>query len=261
MYALIDQIAGKLPVCMLVFIRITAMLMVIPVFGYTTVSRRVRLALALALSLIVFMNISLTAISIRSLTELFFHIARELFIGLIIGFGARLIFEALNMAGGFVGRQMGLAMANVLDPSSLENVPIVGQFWFLLAMIYFMTVNGHHYFIEIIANQFSIIPVLSGSVNGQLGRHLIDGGVHMFVIAVKIAAPVLILLLTVDTALALVARVMPQMNIFIVSLPLKLGVGLFAVLSSLNIFQLMFGVFYASLTDFVNGIVKLLSLG
>jgi len=261
LYVLIDQIAAKLPVYLLILVRISAIIMVIPVFGYSTVSGRIRLALAFALSVIVFFKIQYADLIIQSLMEFFFLLSRELLTGLVIGFGARLIFEALNMAGDFVGRQMGLAMANVLDPSSQENVPIVGQFWFLLTIIYFLSVNGHHYFIRTIINQFSVIPLNGSSLNVALGSQFIKGGTQIYVIAVKIAAPVLILLLTVDTALALVARVMPQMNIFIVSLPLKLGVGLFAILSSLSIFQLLFGVFYSRLTGFVDEIVGILAIG
>ncbi len=257
MFEIIDQFALKVPVFLLAFFRIAAIIMVMPIFGYITVAGRIRLVLAFSLTIFVLPLISEINLAPPSTLAMVLLISREVLIGLIIGFGARLIFEGLNMAGNFVGYQMGLTIATVIDPTSQEEAPIIGQFWFLLSMIYFFAIDGHHFFIQVLTGQFRLIPLTAGQFNPAIGRHLIQGGSQIFVTAVKLAAPVLVLLLVVDTALALVARVMPQINIFIVALPLKIGVGIFAIISSLSIFQLLFGVFYNNLTDYLKTIISM----
>jgi flagellar biosynthetic protein FliR len=258
MFAIIDQLALKIPVFLLAFFRIAAIIMVMPIFGYSTVAGRIRLVMAFSLTIFVLPLISQVNLIPASTLELILLVSREVLIGLIIGFGARLIFEGLNMAGNFVGYQMGLSIATVIDPTSQEEAPIIGQFWFLLSMIYFFAIGGHHFFIQVLTGQFRLIPLTEGQFNPALGRQLIQGGSQIFITAVKLAAPVLVLLLVVDTALALVARVMPQINIFIVALPLKIGVGIFAIISSLSIFQLLFGVFYNNLSDYLKTTINLL---
>ena len=233
--------------------------MTMPIFGYQTISRTIRLMLAMVLSIVVFMIQPKIMISIHSLLELTTLLMRELLIGMILGFGARLIFEGITMAGSFIGRQTGLAIANILDPSSQEQVPIIGQFWSMLMMVYFFAINGHQFLINILVRNTSLIPLGGGEFTVHLGQTIFNGGSQAFVIAIQLAAPVMGLLLVVDTALALVARVMPQMNIFIVSLPLKLGIGLFGVISSLNIFQMLYYSFFDRLTLYMESLIKGLS--
>jgi len=256
LYTLIDQTAQQLPTFLLVFFRLLALLMIMPIFGYSSVIRPVRLALTLILAILVLPLVTRNPVSLHSFPQLLLMIAKEILIGLMIGFGARLIFEALTTAGRYVSQQMGLAMANVLDPASQQQLPIIGQFWFLLFVVFIFSAGGHHFLVRVMTQHFSLIPVTGGQFPARLGRNLIHGGSMMFVQAVKIAAPVLIFMLVVDASLALVARVMPQMNIFIVSLPLKLGAGMFALISSLHIFQIIFSGFFSTLTEFMNSIIK-----
>ncbi|RKY62149.1 MAG: flagellar biosynthetic protein FliR [Candidatus Neomarinimicrobiota bacterium] len=256
MFDLIDYIQTYLPMFLMIFFRLLAIIMTMPVFGYQTVSRVVRLMLAVVLTIVVFMVHPKVIIETGSLFEMSFLILREILIGMILGFGARLIFEGITMAGSFIGRQTGLAIANIIDPTSQEQVPIISQFWLMLMIVYFFTVNGHQFLINILMKNMSVIPIGGGHFSAALGQTLVEGGSQAFIIAIQLAAPVIGLLLIVDTALALVARVMPQVNIFIVSLPLKLGVGIFGVISSLNIFQMLYYSFFERLTIFMGSIIR-----
>ncbi|MBT7790167.1 MAG: flagellar biosynthetic protein FliR, partial [Calditrichaeota bacterium] len=202
------------------------MTITLPIIGYSMVNTRIRIIFALVITIILFPMIGSVHPDIGSVLEMMIFICREIMIGLIIGFGGKLIFEAFSMAGSFVGRQMGLAMANVMDPTSEQQMPILSQFWLLVMIMFFLVTNGHYLFIEIIFKNFNLIPLGGAEFSPETGITIIRGGAMAFEIALRFAAPAMVFLLLVDVAIALTARVMPQMNIFLVTLPLKIGAGL-----------------------------------
>ncbi|MDP8237470.1 MAG: flagellar biosynthetic protein FliR [Candidatus Hatepunaea meridiana] len=256
MYELFDTINKFLPGYMLIFARISAMTATLPIIGYTMVSGRIRIMFAFVLTLILFPMFGSSFPVFGSPIELLLGIAREVFIGLIIGFGAKLIFEAFNMAGSFVGRQMGLAIANVMDPTSQNQMPILSQFWMLVMIMFFLVANGHYLLIETIFKNFVLIPLGGGEFTPAAGQTIIKGGSMAFDIALRLAAPGMVFLLLVDVTIALTARVMPQMNIFLVTLPLKIGAGIFVLIFSLDIFQILFDSVLNDLSDFISAIVN-----
>ena len=85
--------------------------------------------------------------------------AKEVVIGMIIGFGGRLIFEGFSIAGGIVGLQMGMGMANVIDPTSREQIPIITQFWLPMMILFLLLMDGNHFFIETLFGNFQMIPL------------------------------------------------------------------------------------------------------
>lgn len=256
MFGVIDQIQSWLPFTMLVFARLSALLLSMPIFGYATVAPRVRIVLAIALTFVIAPMVGADFSTVyTSKAILLAHIMREVFIGLIIGFGARLIFEGFVVAGSFVSFQMGLAIMNVIDPNSENNQPVIGNFWLLVILTFFLVTNSHHFLIEILFYNFKAIPLNQAALSPAAGQQIIYGGSMIFDLAVKFAAPMMILMLMTDVAIAFAARVMPQLNIFFISLPLKIGVGIFMLLVSLKIFQSMFGFIYENFEEFLLNLI------
>ncbi len=244
MYELIDQIATWMPFTILVFIRLAAMMTMMPVFGYATVSMRIRIVLAVMLTLIIAPLVGADFhIQYTSRIALAADVMREMLIGFIIGYGARVLFEAFTMAGTFVGFQIGLAMMNVMDPSTQTNQSLIGNFWMLIITVFFIATNSDHFLVETFFGSFKIIPIAGAQIRPVVGQELIGTGSTLFNLALRFVAPMMILILMTDVAIAFMARVMPQLNIFFVSLPLKLVVGMYMLLVSLKIFQSMFGYF------------------
>jgi len=252
MYDLIDNIAVWLPAVFLVFARLSALLLSMPVFGYATVSGRIRLAIAVVLTLVIAPGVA-EAFTVTYSSRLLFglDIAREIMLGLMLGFGARIIFEGFVMAGSLIGFQMGFAIMNVFDPSTQNNQGIIGSFWLLVVVTFFLVTNSHHLLIEIIFFNFKAIPPASALFHPEAGTQLIGAGAMIYDLAVKFAAPMMMFLLMTDVAIAFMARVMPQLNIFFISLPLKIGIGIFMLLISLHIFQSMFGYLIEYLEGFL----------
>ncbi|MEJ2170121.1 MAG: flagellar biosynthetic protein FliR [Desulfobacterales bacterium] len=217
----------QLQLYFLVFLRIGAILMSIPVFESNTMPHLFRLALAFAASLILFPMLKLNPMPVAgSIFTFGIGAAREILLGVTIGFSVKFIFAGVQLAGQLAGYQMGLAIAEVLDPADSQQIPLLGQFNNLVALLIFLSINAHYWFIKALALSYRIVPPLSAHFGGSLMEQLIRLGGNMFVIAIQVGAPVIAVLLVTSTAFGLVARTVPQLNVFIVAMPLKIGVGL-----------------------------------
>jgi len=163
----------------------------------------------------------------------------EFLIGLIFGFASSLIFTAVQMAGQILDMQIGFGIVNVLDPQSGQQLPLVGNFKYILALLVFLATNSHHLLLSALFNSFKLIPLTGGVFHTNIVQTIVDMVGGTFIIALKISFPVLLSLLLTDIALGILARTMPQMNIFVVGVPGKIIVGLF-VLSLALPFYILF---------------------
>ena len=257
MFDLIDNISKVVPMYMLVFARISALMLALPIFSYGQISPTIRVLLSFVLTLMIAPLVSESfAIVITSTLQLVIYIIREVFIGLILGFGAQLVLEGFSIAGSYIGMQMGMAIMNVFDPVHSQNQPIVSNFWIMIVMMFMLVTNSHYFLIETVFQNFKLIEPGGALLRSGVGRTIVDGGKMMFETGLKFAAPSLIFLLSVDIAISFMARVMPQLNIFFVSLPLKLGVGILMLIVSLRIFQGLFSFIMREMEVFVTTLVR-----
>ncbi|MFQ6604280.1 MAG: flagellar biosynthetic protein FliR [Fidelibacterota bacterium] len=251
----LEQYLPWLPVLLLMFFRINAMIMVLPILSYPVIPVRVRVLLAFAITIFILPMLTPTAETIDSIIVMVGMVIREIFVGLFIGFGVKMIFEAFNMAGSFVARQMGIGIANVMDPTSRQQIPVISQFWVLVIMAYFLAFDGHHLFITVLVKTNTLVAPSFAEFKPAVADLLVKSGSLAFDIGLKLALPAMIFLLLADGAIALTARVMPQMNIFLVTLPMKIGTGLFVLITSLDIFQIMFHSIYQQMTDLLRAMI------
>ncbi len=154
-------------------------------------------------------------------------LAKELAVGLMIGFSASLIFTGVQVAGHLLSVQMGLAIANSLDPVTRTQVPVVGQFYLFIASLIFIYLNGHLWLFSAIHESFLSIPVgLNFELAGPIVEKLIALFSSLFVSALSLAMPIFQILLLMTILMGFFAKIMPQMNIFMVAMPIKIYVGL-----------------------------------
>lgn len=157
-------------------------------------------------------------------------------IGLLIGFAANLLLIGVQMAGELIDLQIGFATINLLNPLASQPISLVANLQQFIAMLLFLTFNGHHWLLLGIEQSFQLVP-LDGSpdASGTLPQllTLFSGTLG---IAVKVSAPALGALMIADAVLGLMARTLPQMNVFVVGFPLKIGIGLGVLLLSLPSF-------------------------
>jgi len=218
---------SQIQIVLLIFMRVAAIVFSAPLFDSRAIPVLFKVGLALSAAVLLYPLLGAdTPMPADGFSLLGFGIAGEVLVGLIIGFTVRLIFAAVEMAGQLAGFQMGLAIANVFDPVTSTQMPIVSQLENIVAMLIFLAANAHHLVLRALAESFRLVPLLGFRFNRSLMALLSDLTGGMFVTAVKIAAPVMVALLLTSLTMGLVARVVPQMNIFIVAMPVKIIIGM-----------------------------------
>ena len=209
---------------LLIFLRITSMLMLFPVFSSAQIPHQVRLGLGALIAFIIYRVIPEPHLT-GGAFELLVGASAQVLLGVIVGFVASLVFTGIQFAGELIDLQVGFAIANVLNPQTQQNITIIGEFQLALATLIFLTTNSHYFFIQGIAGSFNLVPLpyinLDPSVAGNLALFFAQS----FLIVFKIAAPVVVALFLTNVALALMARVAPQMNVFVIGLPIQVAVG------------------------------------
>lgn len=212
----------------LVLIRVSSIILMIPVFGDALVPAMVKWSLSLLISFLLFPAVrsGLAMPADLELIPLIVNIGGQVIIGVSIGFAARFIFAGIQLAGELLGFQMGFSMASVIDPMSNLQVTILAEFQYLVGVLLFLGFNAHHIFISAIAESFRIIDPMHTCQAGELLSVMVRFSQEVFVIALKISAPVMAVLLFTSVGMGIVARTVPQINIFAISFPLQISVGL-----------------------------------
>ena len=212
-----------------IFLRIGAMLIMIPVLGERTVPARVKAGLTILVALLVFPSIHSQYPSIQgepALVSMAIAMAGEILIGVIIGFTAKMVFAGIQFAGDMIGIQMGFSIVSVIDPLSSTQISIMSEFQYLIAVLVFLAVDAHHIFILAIVDSYRAIAPFGFHFSGSLLQAILTYSGLLFTIAVKISAPVMAVLLFTNVALAIIARTVPQINVFVVGFPLQIAAGL-----------------------------------
>lgn len=212
---------------LLIFLRVGAILLTVPIFGSKNIPILFKAGLSFAISLLLYPILNLDKFPVQ-LGALSFGLGviSEVILGTIIGLSVRMVFAGMQLAGQLVGFQMGLAMANIIDPASSEQIPLLGELNNLLALLIFLAINAHHWFLRAMVDSFRLVPPFSFQFSSSLMDQLVALGGSMFVIAIKVGAPVIAALFLTTVAFGVAARAVPQMNIFFVAMPLKILVGL-----------------------------------
>jgi flagellar biosynthetic protein FliR len=221
----------------LVFIRIGAILVTAPLFGSMNVPVQLKVGLSVMLTVAVFPLVGFHGVPYASISSLASAMVGEVLIGVIIGFTARLLFAAVQLAGQMVGFQMGFGIVNVIDPQTSNQISIIAQFQNVIVLLLFVVLDVHWWFILSLTSSFELIPPLGFCFTNPLMEYLVVLSAQMFVIAAKVSAPIIVALLFTNVALGLIARTVPQMNIFIVGFPLQIAVGLAGLGLSLPLFS------------------------
>lgn len=215
------------------FARIGALLLAAPLFGARTVQVRARICLALVIALLVSPQIETPAdVSALSMGGVLL-LGREVVIGLGTGFLVQMIFGAMAVAGEVVALSMGLAFASMVDPERGVSVPLVGQYFVIVATLLFLALDGHLALLVLLVESFRFLPPGEAVLSAAGFYELVQWGSRMFEAAVFVALPASAALLVAGVSMGLIARSAPQLNIFAVGFPMTLLLGLVALLLSL----------------------------
>ncbi len=229
-------------VVIMIFLRIMGVFTAAPIFGNQSIPVIIRVLISAFIAYITFLTIDTTAIEIQpEFLPLAIFGFKEILTGLIIGFSLNLVFYGISFAGWIVGFNMGLSMANAFNPTTDIENNIIGEVFFIFAAIVFFLINGHHYIISAVVASFKVIPLGNFTLNEAAYILLLKYSAAVFVIAIKIASPIIVSYFLVIIGEGIIARVIPQIQVFFITQPLKVGLGFlllsFAVPMYLYIFK------------------------
>lgn len=207
--------------------RILALVSTAPVFGNRGIPRRIRLGLGLALTMAIAPLAGPIPDVSPSSYEGLLVLIEQIVIGTAMGLAMRVVFAAVDAAGELIGLQMGLGFASFFDPQQGNNAPVISRFMVLLAVLFFLALNGHLLMISTLAQSFAILPIGTGLFGPHAAYSLVSWGGQLFAAGLTLALPVVAALLITNLALGVLTRAAPQLNVFAVGFPITLLLGFF----------------------------------
>ncbi|MEZ5339722.1 MAG: flagellar biosynthetic protein FliR [bacterium] len=212
---------------LLILLRTMGFVFLAPMFSAQGVPVMLRVMLGFLLSNIVYTFYAPTA-TLKLLDDSLFLSAavQELALGMLLGFITGLVFVAFQFAGQFIGYQMGFAVVNVFDPSTQTQASIIGQFLFTTAMLVFVGSGQHLELLRLWLASYELLPPGQWMIEHFDTQTMVSICTSLFVIAMRISLPLIAFLILIDLSLGILARVMPQLNVFFVGIPVKIVLGL-----------------------------------
>lgn len=206
------------------------MFIAMPVIGTRLVPTRVKIIITLVLSVVVLPLLpELPRVEALSLQGLFVSV-QQILIGLSMGFTMQLVFGALMIAGEAIAMSMGLGFASMVDPTNGVTVPVISQFFIIIATLLFLALGGHLMLIQLVVSSFETLPISATGVGRDSFWALVAWGTQMFVGALWVAIPALISMLVITLSMGVMTRAAPQLNIFSVGFPVSMFMGFIILL-------------------------------
>jgi len=219
------------------FVRVTALVISSPVFGRNNIPNMMKIAFCMLITYLLYTSATpVIGVEYRSVLEFALMLIKELLFGLALGYVTTLFFTVVQTAGQTMDMQMGFGMVNVFDVQNNINIPITGNFLSIVILITFLSVDGHLMLIRILASTFAFVPVGGVVLNPDVGMVALDVFALAFVLAIKVAMPMIAAGLLGEVIMGVIVRAIPQMNIFVVGIPLKILLGLIMLLIILPVF-------------------------
>jgi flagellar biosynthetic protein FliR len=228
----------------LAFARIGTMIMLLPGLGELSVPVRIRLTIALVLTAVLLpLHRNDYQLDLRSFGPLLAMLAEEMFIGAVLGLAARLTMSALQVAGSVIAQQLGLGFVTAVDPTQGQQGVIVGNFLTMLAITLFFAVDLHHLVIAALNDSYKLFAPGDVPLFGDVAALTTRTIANAFKVGIQLSAPFLVFGLVFNLGLGVLSRLMPQMQVFFVGVPLSILVGFLILILAVGA---MMGVFLES---------------
>lgn len=238
-----DILAGYLPRFLLVLLRAGIFVSLLPFLGSKNFPAQFKIGFVISIALILtpVVEIEITKTPIPIL------VIREIMLGIILGASVRFVFFAVDMAGQIMSNAMGLSIATVFNPEIGQSTEIA-RLYGIITMLILLSVNAHHELIYILVKSYDWVPVGQVDVRGLILNFISTGG-RIFIVALKISAPVAVSLVTANVLLGFIYKAAPQINIFFMSFPLYIALGLLVMLISIPVFAHVLTGFFGEVRD------------
>lgn len=246
----------------LILCRIAGLFAALPVFGGRRLPTRIKIVAVLAITLVCMPILQLAPPPVpKDAFSVGLMVLREVMIGLTLAFITQVIFAAVEFSGQIIGLQMGFSISSIIDPAMGNQAQVMSVMQTLLATLFFLSLNIHHTFIRAIVDSFTIIPLGGWQMSEALIRFLVKVTGDVFILGVRLAAPVMVTLLLTSVVLGVMARAFPQMNVFMVSFPLNIGLGFVVLGATLLLFFHVLELSFGALNGQVQMLFRLIAKG
>ena len=209
-------------------LRVLALISTAPILSERYIPKRVKIGLGFMITLIIAPSLPPVEVPIFSAGALWLAL-QQILIGVAIGFTMQFAFAAVRTAGEVIGLQMGLSFATFFDPGSHLNMPVLARIIDMLAMLLFLTFDGHLWLISMLVDTFHTLPICGNPVNSNAFMALTRAAGMIFLNGLMLALPIITLLLTLNLALGLLNRMAPQLSVFVIGFPLTLTIGILLI--------------------------------
>jgi flagellar biosynthetic protein FliR len=261
--ALQDFTVAQIEIWLLVLVRVSVMVFLLPILSTEEVPTRFKAGLSFFLSIIIFPVLPAASISIPSNVPAYILMAmKEIYIGAVMGFAGTFIFAGLRFAGSWIDSETGFNMTQIMNPVAGEEDTALAHLIFILFILILLAGGGHIFYLQALAESFRLIPLTGAHF---ASRGLVAGfsllTTDCFVLGMKVAAPVVATLFVSSIALAIIARIMPQMNVWMVGMPMKIAVGMVTLMFALPIMWQAFAKQQVGLQEYWIGLMRLMGGG
>lgn len=227
----------------LIITRISMIFFIVPFFGNVNIPVRIKIALSFFLSLIIMNSVDYSAVSYQGMLGYSILIAQEAVTGLLIGIGSGFTLYILNFSGHMLDMEIGFSMAMEMDPTTQVQTTISATFLTAVFMLMFIASDMHYFLIDAVVDSYKVIPIGEGIVSPDLYKIFVQYVIDYFVIGFRIILPVFACILVINVILGILARIAPQMNMFVFGMQLKVFAGLSLIFILMN--------FLPGITDFL----------
>ena len=249
----------QLELWLLVFVRFFTLLAVLPIFSYNTIDARYRAIFAVVLATLMVKLIPYPAENFPvEFTMLMFYVAREALVGLCIGMFCGFLAEIIKFGGLQVSHMMGLNMSNVVDPTTSENVEVLPQMFYTIAILLILAVDGHHFFLRAMFDTLFIIPITAVNFSQDIVPQMIDLASNIVQLGIRVGAPAMIIIFLVRIVVGILNRLVQDADIFAVILIVNVFIGLYILMYYWPYFAQMTNMIYNITQSKVLTIIQLL---
>lgn len=250
-----EILTNKYQLFLLIFVRVSGIFIFSPLFSSQNVPNPLKLGFSFFVSILLTTTLNVDYLSSIE-TNYVLLIIKELMLGLIIGYVSYAFFSAFYVLGQIVDMEIGFGMVNVIDPQNKVQVPVMGNFYYILAFLVFLMVNGHHIVIRALIESYELVPIGKFYINEGMTYKLIEILGKTFSLGFRISSPIVVVMLLIDILLGVLSRSMPQMNVFVVGMPLKIIVGLLIIAISIPVFYAITGKVFDGMIEDIYFILK-----
>jgi len=245
----------------MVLLRISAFFMGIPIFFPKSTPAMVKVGFCVVFTFIILPGVNYGNVNlITSNSTLIIFSVSEVVTGLILGYITKFCFFSAQMAGQLMDFQIGFSMISMFDPISKENVTLLGNLLYWISMVMFFVVDGHHMLIRAIIDSFNSVEIGKFILTQGTAMMMVSIFIQFFTLALKIAIPIILIIIITDLSIGLVSRTVPQLNVMILGMPIKILIGLSCFSLVLPaVINLIVNSFY-TIPDIIKGFYKVIPL-